>query len=117
MPLRTVRFKFQESLILSQCNVKLFSTCRDDILSLRLESMEIKKVLQLAQSGTNQDNDEQDVETLISLMDKVDQCQRLCEDVGQEIKDLDKEVSVSLKNVYIVTIRISLILPFHIRIL
>jgi len=67
---------------------------RDEILKLREENTEIRKVLQLSSGGQNQDNDEQDVDRLVSLMEKMDEINRLCTNEEREIKDLDNQVSL-----------------------
>ncbi|XP_045172856.2 coiled-coil domain-containing protein 63-like [Mercenaria mercenaria] len=64
-----------------------------EIRSLNEESDNMNKILRLAMSDRNQADDERDINTLLGLMDKLDEYKRLCTQEERRIKELDEDIA------------------------
>ncbi|XP_052799352.1 coiled-coil domain-containing protein 63-like [Mya arenaria] len=63
-----------------------------EIEALHAESEEIGKVLRLARSERNQGGESRDIERLLNLIDRLDECKRMYRDEERETKQLDTEI-------------------------
>jgi len=75
---------------------------RAEIDALRQEREEIGKVLRLAKSDRNHDEEDRDIDRLLTLIDRLDETKRQCKNEERDIKELDVEVQLTcgLQNSY-----------------